>query len=226
MTSVEAANVDDPWEASMRSARPRWWGEWPVLASIVPASLIVASVTVARTPEWSFWPVFGASAGAFILLFGGLVVFRAVVGVRFARVRALWPEALVFEASRCPQSDAAIRGLSASRSRPARWSVIAVDVTGLRWYLADPELSDCVFFAVADIVEVEPTTVTVRDGYGGRQVPAVQLRLRGEEAWSIAIVPRSERWNAPFRFAASSDDRDMLLRHLRSRLGADEALPA
>ncbi|WP_157498139.1 hypothetical protein [Leifsonia sp. Leaf336] len=203
----------------MRDSRPRWWREWPILAGVVPASIVVAAVTTIRVPEWSFWPLSMASAGILAALFGGLVVYRAFIGSRFVRVQALRPDAFVFEATRCPQADAVVRGLSASRGRPAYWSVIAVDATGLYWYLGDPELSDCVFFAASDIVDLEPTSAVVRDGYGGRRVPAILVELGGDENWSVPIVPRSVRWNAPFRYAASTQDRDSLLIRLRRQLG-------
>ena len=220
MIPAETPVSDDPWEASMRDSGPRWWHEWPILAAVVPASIIVAAVTTMRVPDWSFWPPFMASAGIFVALFGGLVVYRAFIGSRFVRVQSLRPGALVFEATRCTQADAVVRGLSASRARPAYWSVIAVDATGLYWYLGDPELSDCVFFAAHDIVDLKPTSAVVRDGYGGRRVPAILVELCGDESWNVPIVPRSVRWNAPFRYGASTQDRDSLLIQLRRLLDA------
>jgi hypothetical protein len=159
--------------------------------------------------------------GVFSFLFGGLVVFRAIIAARFTRVRKLHPGALVFEVTRCPQSDAVIRGLSASRGRPAHWSVVAVDETGLQWYLGAPQLSGSVRFAAGDVVDLKLTSATVRDGYGDRRVPAIQVHMRGEEAWSFPMVARSERWSAPFRTAASSRDTEELLRNVRSRLRLD-----
>lgn len=222
MSVVESAKMDDRWEASMRDSRPRWWREWPVLVAVIPASVIAAAVTTLRVPDWSFWPLFFASAAIFAALFGGLVVYRAVIGARLARVRSLRPEALVFEATRCPKADAVVRGLSNSRARPAYWSVIAADTTGLYWYLGDPELSECVFLAARDIVALKPTSATVRDGYGGRQVPAILVEVGGVEPWSVPLVPRSVRWHASFRYAASATDRDLLLTRLRRQLDIRE----
>lgn len=226
MTMPKRAEADDPWEGSLRDPRPRWWREWPVLAAVIPASVIVAAGTSVRVPEWSFWPLLFASVAIFGALFGGLVVYRAFIGARFARVRSLCPNALVFEATRCPKADAVLRGLSETRGRPAYWSVIAADASGLHWYLGDPHLSECVVLAAGEIVALKPTSATVRDGYGGRQVPAILVEVAGTEPWSVPIVPRSVRWYAPFRYAASAADRDMLLMRLRRQLGVREVRAA
>ncbi|WP_295127628.1 hypothetical protein [uncultured Leifsonia sp.] len=221
-TSETPEMTDDPWETSSRDSRPRWWREWPVLAAVVPASVLAAAVTWARVPESSFWPLFGASAGILAALSGGLVVYRAFIGARFARVQSTRPDALVFEATRSPAADAVVRGLSSSRGRPAHWSVIAADMSGVYWYLGDPLFAECISIAARDIVGLKPTSVRMRDGYGGRQVPAILVEVRGAESWSVPIVPRSAGWSASFRYAASAADRDVLLVRLRRQLGVPE----
>lgn len=210
-------NADNPWEASQRSTRPRWHREWPLLL-FFPAGVAFVLVLWRPGNALSFAEVLAlvlGILGAFVI---GMGCFRLMIAARFAQARELHPDGVVFEAIRATVTDSMLRGMSTTGLRPAYWSIVAVDASGLYCYLRDPSDAECVFIPVSHVVRVEMGETSVRDGYGSRKVPAIMVGLNTAEPVALPLVPRSERWNAMFRYAASYADRDQLLHLLRELL--------
>jgi hypothetical protein len=115
----------------------------------------------------------------------------------------------------------AVRCLATRPQRDRYEARVLVDRRGRRGggalVLRDPADSERVLLPASDIVCLEAGTMSVRDGYGGRDVSAIMIELNTAEPCRIPLAPRSERWNAPFRLAASAADRDELLRRIRER---------
>lgn len=199
--------------------RSGWRREWSLLL-ILPGAALVATVTRGRGHSLPFGWVLGVALAAAVIVIVGLGARRFVAHRRLALAAAMVPGADILEATRSKQSDAILRSLSGGM-RPAMWTIVAIDEAGIHWYLEDPVEGSCVFIATADVVSIEAAPVPVLDRRGGRSVPAILIRVDTGERWEIPLVPRSERWYAPYVYAASASDRDELLRALRRRLATN-----
>ncbi|GAB3583635.1 hypothetical protein GCM10027406_28580 [Leifsonia lichenia] len=212
-------STQNPWRASQQSTRPRWHREWPLLL-FFPAGLAFAFILWRPSNALSFGEVLALVFGILGALVLGMGGFRLMIAARFARARELHPDGIVFEVIRATATDAMLRGMSETGLRPAYWSVVAVDASGLYCYLRDPSDTECVFIPASHIVGVEMGETSVRDGYGSRTVPAIMVHLNATAPVALPLAPRSERWNATFRYAASYADRDLLLGMIRETLPA------
>ncbi|MFK3668867.1 hypothetical protein ACI2IX_01750 [Leifsonia aquatica] len=199
--------------------RSGWRREWSLLL-ILPGAALVATVARGRGPSLPFGWILGVALAAAVIVIVGLGARRLVAHRRLALAAAMVPGAVILEATRSKQSDAILRSLSGGM-RPAMWTIVAIDEAGVHWYLEDPVEGSCVFIAAAHVVSLKSVATPVRDGRGGRSVPAILIRVDSGESWQIPLVPRSERWYAPYVYAASASDRDELLRTLRRRLAAN-----
>lgn len=214
-------SAENPWETSMRSARPRWWREWPLLL-FFPGGLGFVLLLWRPGTSLSFSEVLTLVLGMLAALVLGMGCFRLIIAGRYVRARERHPEGVVFEVIRATTTDAMLRGMSATRLRPAYWSIVAVDPSGIYCYLRDPSDAECVFVPASQIVSLDMGETSVRDGYGTRRVPAIMVGLDTAEPVKLPLAPRSERWNAMFRFAASFSDRDQLLGIMRETLLAGD----